>query len=137
MTLLQLWRFAKRTLSSTSGIVTVEVGPDSKIYEVQKSVLMQESEYFCAALTGSWRVVMGSLVQLHDVKPRAFGVFRYVSCIDAYMLEDRLLAAEFCSAVDNAIVDQLSYTGSHGSLHAFAFYSIVIHAFKRADHILL
>jgi hypothetical protein len=113
-----------------SDLVTVKIGPEKKTYSVHASFLTYHSEYFRAALNGSWKEAEDRVVTLEDVEPDAFEVFvdwLYTQQIPAelkeqldnfattdaaakllfgaYSLGDRVSTPAFCQMINNLTVD--------------------------------
>ncbi|KAF1955499.1 hypothetical protein CC80DRAFT_564151 [Byssothecium circinans] len=61
----------------SEGIVTIKVGPESNRgdFQIHKALLTHHSEYFRAALEGSWKEAQDKVVIWNDVESEIFQIF--------------------------------------------------------------
>jgi hypothetical protein len=107
-------------------LISVEVAPEQKTYNVHKSFLIRGSNFFRLALQSEWIENTAQVVKLPEVEPSVFNIYvnwlysrelmlgmgrkelymRSVrDCVfDCYLHGDRLLDADFKDAVSDSLV---------------------------------
>ncbi|XPS77670.1 hypothetical protein M3J09_009697 [Ascochyta lentis] len=129
-------------------VVKIEIGPDHMEYFVHPGLLLEHSEYFNRALTGSWKEAAERAIELDDVDFVLVEIFlewlytqrypkdnRFTDSFDsecashlarvkACEFGDRFLAAEFRRASENALIDSLTV-----GLNT-PWYTMIIYAFN-------
>lgn len=133
------------------------VGTSKEPFHVHESVLFTSSQFFKAAISGSWKESQEHTIELPEDDPKAFAIYshwlyfaeipgllqaakkgesakqsaqEYYDLVSAYVLGDKLLDAEFQNAVIDAILDTCSTADSQDGKVYFPDADAVNHAYN-------
>ncbi|CRL25582.1 BTB/POZ fold [Penicillium camemberti] len=137
--------------------VKITLGASKEPFHVHESVLCASSQFFKAAMSGSWKESKERTIELPEDDPKAFSIYshwlyfaeipgileaakkgesakksaqKYYDLVSAYVLGDKLLDAKFQNSVIDAIVETCSKADSKDGKVYFPDANAVSHAYN-------